>query len=421
MKQEKALEVLKSGRNVFLTGEAGSGKSYTINLFKQWMKEQGIPYAVTASTGIAATHIGGVTIHSWSGIGIKEEITDLFIQNTIMNKEFLMRKINSTRVLIIDEVSMLSADFMDNLERLLSGLRRTTITGEAWGGFQMVFVGDFFQLPPVAKFGKETKFAFESRAWEKANPVVCYLTEQHRQTDDEFLSILTSIRNGTVSRDQIMALMRNDLIQPKTQLFTHNTDVDKINKRKLAEIEEKEYQFDMEEGGNEYLVSMLKTNCLSPEKLFLKKGAVVMLTRNKYYDREEGEEDAGVEYVNGTLGVIEYVKEDSIVVTTVEGRRINVEQADWEIEENNVVKAWIRQYPLKLAWAVTVHKSQGMSLDEARIDLGKAFEFGQGYVAVSRVRSLAGLRLEKVNVRAFEMHPRVLEMDQEFRKISESV
>lgn len=415
MTQNKALEILKSGRNVFLTGEAGSGKSYTINLFKQWMKEEGIPYAVTASTGIAATHIGGVTIHSWSGIGIKEEVTDLFIQNTRMNKEFLMRKVNSTRVLIIDEVSMLSGAFMDNLERLLSGLRGTILTGEVWGGFQMVFVGDFFQLPPVAKFGKKTEFAFESKAWAKANPIVCYLTEQHRQEDREFLTILQSIRSGTVNKEQIMALMRNDLIQHKTQLFTHNTDVDNINKRKLAEIDEKQYQFDMEWGGNEYLVSMLKTNCLSPEKLFLKKGAVVMLTRNKYNDESD------IEYVNGTLGVIEYVKENSIRVLTTDNRSINIEPVDWEIEENNVVKAWIRQYPIKLAWAVTVHKSQGMSLDEARIDLGKAFEFGQGYVAISRVRSLSGLRLEKVNVKAFEMHPLVLEMDQEFRKLSESV
>lgn len=426
MTQNKTLDILKSGVNTFVTGEPGSGKSFVINKFRKHLDENYIPYAVTASTGIAATHIGGITIHSWSGLGIKKEVNELTINN-MMQKSFLVKKICHPRVLIIDEISMLDANTLNNIEYIISAIRGTLIGGQGWGGLQVVFVGDFFQLPPVPEYGKKSEFAFESKAWQKADPTVCYIHEQHRQEDPLFLEILTAMRQGELKGSHVNTLLQTssnkDLALP-TKLYTHNMDVDKLNDMELKKMQGKQQIFIMTAEGNDFLVQMLKKNCLSPERLVLKIGAVVMFTRNKYHETKDDDEfhaNTKPIYVNGTLGTVTELNEDYMVVTTVDGRRITVEQAEWEIEEKGVVIASIRQFPLKLAWAVTIHKSQGMSLDCAKIDLSKAFEYGQGYVAISRVRSLQGLQLEGANDMAFELHPRVVEADAIFREQSDLV
>lgn len=406
MRQSDALKVLKSGKNVFLTGEPGSGKTYTVNQFTSWLEASYRPYAVTASTGIAATHIEGVTIHSWTGLGIKELITDQHVED-IKEKEYLVRKMMSAEVLIIDEISMLSAQAIDNIDRILRGVRTPFMAeSKPFGGLQIVFVGDFFQLPPVAKDGRKVQFAFESEAWKLASPEVCYLTEQHRQSDELFLEILTSMRKGNVKQSHKDALLRKPDIKPETKLFTHNVEVDRINNEELGKIDGEQKIFLMTDGGNSFLVETLKKNCLSPQRLVLRIGAVVMFTRNNF--------DVG--YVNGTLGTVTGYRNGSPVVRTKDGQVIEVDVAEWGIDDG---RAWIRQIPLRLAWAITVHKSQGMSLDAARIDLSKAFEYGQGYVAISRVRTLEGLYLEGMNERALEMHPKIVEADAGFRVQSE--
>ena len=182
MTQDEALAILKTGLNVFLTGEPGSGKTHTINQYVAWLRERGVEPAVTASTGIAATHINGMTIHSWSGIGIKRDMTDYDIE-LIHSREKTARRIVEAKVLIIDEISMLDAATLGSVDRVLRTLRRRTLQAEQpFGGLQVIFVGDFFQLPPVSK-NEQAKFAFESSAWKEANPVICYLSEQHRQED----------------------------------------------------------------------------------------------------------------------------------------------------------------------------------------------------------------------------------------------
>lgn len=433
MKQNEALEIMKSRKNIFLTGEAGSGKTYTVNKFIEWLREEGIGFAITASTGIAATHVGGSTIHSWSGIGIHKNATQDWIEKKLVNDPYLVKRLQSVGVLIIDEVSMIDATLLNDVEAMVrtarpikseSGLYK--LGGEAWGGLQVIFVGDFFQLPPVTK-GTAMKFAFESHAWKKAAPAVCYLTEQHRQEDVEFYDILQAIRTSKITdvhRNKLYACTANGR-QPQTRLFTHNRDVDFINDQKLAELEGEAHEFQMIEEGmqssekaNEYLLGILKKGCLSPERLILKEGARVMFTRNKY--EEESRERL---WVNGTIGtVIEFSEEGKPVIETVDGDVFIPELETWELKENDIVKARIKQLPLKLAWAVTVHKSQGMTLDEASVDLSEAFEFGQGYVALSRVRSLSGLFIEgRLSKRAFMMHPRVIEADRIFRQQSEAL
>lgn len=412
MTQSEALAILRTGLNVFLTGEPGSGKTHTVNQYVAWLRARGVEPAVCASTGIAATHLGGMTIHSWSGIGIKRVVSDYDIEH-IQSREKTARRIMGAKVLIIDEVSMLDAGALESVDRVLRTLRRKPLSPEEpFGGLQVVFVGDFFQLPPVSR-EKEAVFAFESAAWKEANPVICYLSEQHRQEDADFLELLAAMRRDAFLPAHRLRLKSRVGIMPKTtvatRLYTHNENVDRINDEHLGKLDGKAHVYQMTSRGGRALVESLKAQCLSPETLTLKAGAAVMFTRNNF--------DAG--YVNGTLGTVqEFTGLGAPMVKVRSGHVITVEPAEWAVQDGNKILAKIEQIPLRLAWAITVHKSQGMSLDAAIIDLSQAFEFGQGYVAISRVRALSGLFLEGFNERALQLHPRVAAADRHFRAYS---
>ncbi|MDO8590912.1 MAG: AAA family ATPase [bacterium] len=410
MTQEKALSILKTGANVFLTGEPGSGKTHSINRFVEYLREHDIEPAITASTGIAATHIGGMTIHSWSGIGIKKVLSEEDLDKLSTN-ERLSKRLSRTKVLIIDEISMLDALTLSAVDAACRTLRRSD---EPFGGLQVVFVGDFFQLPPVSRVGDvPSQFAFLSPAWEAARPLVCYLSEQHRQDDEQFVSFLSSVRGGEVDEGAHLALSARK-VEPKgseayTRLYSHNVDVDRVNNEKLGWLSGDTRIFSMESLGSEGLVLALKKGCLSPEKLYLKVGARVMFTKNNF---EQG-------FVNGTLGEVESFSDTgSPIVRTKHGGRIAVDSMEWTITDGSRTLAKIIQIPLRLAWAITVHKSQGMTLDAAVIDLSEAFEYGQGYVALSRVRAFSGLFLLGYNHRALEVHPKILSADGGFKESS---
>ncbi|MCD4704807.1 AAA family ATPase [bacterium] len=404
MKQEQALNILKMGQNVFLTGRAGAGKTYVLNKYVEYLKEKHIPVAITASTGIAATHLGGTTIHSWSGMGIKDEITEQDIKK-LLKKSYLKKHYLGTSVLIIDEVSMLHAHQLDLVNQLCQIFRKDL---RPFGGMQIVLSGDFFQLPPVAKYGQKAKFIIESNIWQSMNPRICYLDEQFRQDDVHFINILNEIRSGQVSR------VSRDLLNQKinqnfdfyiepTKLYTHNVDVDEMNLKELDKIKNKPKQYEMTYSGRKNIVEILKKTCLVPENLILKVGAKVMFVKNNF--------EVGV--VNGTLGeVIGFDKfTDYPQVRIKSGKIIFVKPDVWIIEEGEKKLAEIRQFPLRLAWAITIHKSQGMSLDLAEIDLSKAFTPGMGYVALSRVRNLEGLKLKGFNSMALEVNSQILIFD----------
>ncbi len=424
MTQAQALTILQTGANVFLTGEPGSGKTYTINEYVAYLRTRGIEPAITASTGIAATHIGGMTIHSWSGVGIKTKL-DKSDLNKIASSSYIAKRVRRAKVLIIDEVSMLAPQTLSMIDAICREIKQSS---EPFGAIQIVLVGDFFQLPPIVKTEVETdsqimfseepaaRFAYDSPAWGRSNPVVCYLTEQHRQDDGDFLSLLSAIRRNAFAKDHLCRIETRKIAfhaAPKgaPKLYSHNADVDRVNDNILAKLSGVPQVFAMSSQGPEPLVAALKKGCLSPETLGLKVGAAVMFTKN---NPQEG-------FVNGTLGVVEgFAKPNGYpVVKTRSGRRIEVEPMDWAMEENGAIRARITQLPLRLAWAITVHKSQGMSLDEAVVDLSAVFEFGQGYVALSRVRRLSGLHLLGWNQRAFQVHPEVAAKDAKFRVGSE--
>lgn len=411
MLQTDALSILKTGANVFLTGEPGSGKTHTVNEYVAWLRARGIEPALAASTGIAATHIGGQTIHSWSGIGIAERLTPELL-DTVTSKEHVVKRLQKTQVLILDEVSMLSGDVLSMVDAVTRAARHRE---EAFGGMQVVFVGDFFQLPPVAKRSGSAAFAFESSSWRAANPVVCYLSEQHRHEDPHLVSILSAMRRGEadhadVSRIMTREVSAEDIEDGTPQLFTHNADVDRLNEERLAALPGTAHRFRMEATGAPTVAEGLKRGCLSPETLVLKEGAVVMATKN----------NPAVGYVNGTIGVVVGFERGTNypLVETRDGRTLSFIPAEWAIEEGGKVKAKVSQIPLRLAWAVTVHKSQGQSLDMAAIDLSRAFEYGQGYVALSRVRSLSGLYLLGWSEQALLVHPTVAAFDTELRDAS---
>jgi ATP-dependent DNA helicase PIF1 len=410
MTQERALDILKTGANAFLTGEPGAGKTYVINQYIAWLEAAGLKVAVTASTGIAATHIGGMTIHAWSGLGVRDQLSAYDLDYIAINEK-VVKRVKAAHVLVIDEISMLDGKVVDMVDHILRTVRQSK---EPFGALQVIFVGDFFQLPPITKSGDMMRYAFESRAWEALKPLVAYITEQYRQEDEMLLGLLSSIRRNEIDDDHYTLLHEQkdityENIEP-TRLYTHNADVDAVNNAKLAELKSPARTYKMTGQGRKPLVEGLMKNCLSPETLALKEDAMVMCTKNNF--------EAG--YVNGTLGRVVRFEEGNPVIETTNGSCLLIKPVTWEVVEDKKILASIEQLPLRLAWAITVHKSQGMSLDAAEIDLSKAFVYGQGYVALSRVRSLAGMKILGMHHNALQVDPKIVQQDNRFHQQSEA-
>jgi ATP-dependent DNA helicase PIF1 len=404
MDQELALEILLNGESALLTGPAGSGKTYVLSQFIKHAKRQGKHVSVTATTGLAATHLSGSTIHSWSGIGIHDKLPKYFYKDMPKGRADTIKK---TDVLIIDEISMLHDYRLDMVDQICRSVRETDAP---FGGLQVILCGDFFQLPPINRENdQESGFVVNSQVWSDLDPVVCYLSEQHRQDDDKFLDILTALRQADLRRKHVEALLCRQFAEvgEATELHTTNVDVDVINTQKLTELAGEEHLYYMTHTGKDNYVESLSRSCLANPELVLKKGALVMCIKNS----------PDKKFVNGSLGIITGFEKgsDYPIVELKNGRVITILPETWELRDGDKKRASLTQLPLRLAWAITVHKSQGMTLDAARIDLRRAFVEGMGYVALSRVRSLSTLSLHGINRMALQISPAALEIDKTLR------
>jgi ATP-dependent DNA helicase PIF1 len=395
MKQAIALEVMMAGESVLLTGPAGAGKTFVLNQFIRIAKSEGKHVSVTATTGLAATHLGGTTVHSWSGIGISDELQTGFIEHMAKGRKEIIEK---TDVLIIDEVSMLHDYRLDMIDTVCRLVRKKD---EPFGGIQLIMSGDFFQLPPINRGDSRAGgFVVNSQVWQELDPAICYLEEQHRQDDEVLLDILNSLRAGELRRHHAEKLLERVEIQPDadellTELHTVNIDVDKLNEEKLDELGGDEIFYTQTTTGSEGYVETLQRSVLAPATLRLKKGALVMAVKNSLERK----------YVNGSLGTVMDFEQGTEypIVEFKSGKVVTMMPDTWELRDGEKKRASISQIPLRLAWAITVHKSQGMTLDAARIDLRKAFVAGMGYVALSRVKNLRNLYLTGINQMALQI------------------
>lgn len=403
MNQALALEIMLSGESVLLTGPAGAGKTFVLNQFIRLSKHDGKHVSVTATTGLAATHLGGTTIHSWAGIGMNDELPQGFAEHMAKGRREIIEK---TDVLIIDEISMLHDFRLDMVDEACRLVRKKDVP---FGGIQIIMSGDFFQLPPINRGDSRAGgFVVNSNVWQELDPTICYLSEQHRQDDEALLEILDALRAGDVRRHHAEKLLARIDEQPAedavlTELHTVNIDVDTLNERRLEGLDGDELFYTQTTTGADNYIENLQRSVLAPSVLRLKKGALVMAVKNSL-DRK---------YVNGSLGVVMDFEPATEwpIVEFKNGRVVTMQPDTWELRDGDKKRASITQIPLRLAWAITVHKSQGMTLDAARIDLRKAFVDGMGYVALSRVKNLDNLYLIGINQRALQVSEDAQQID----------
>lgn len=419
--QREVIYAIEDGHNVFVTGRAGTGKSYLLKYLKNEYINKGLH--ITASTGIAAVQVGGRTLHSWAGLGLGNMPVHQMLRNLFSAKgSRLRRKIKNAKMLAIDEVSMISSKTLDTLNELLKGVKEND---KPFGGIQLILFGDFLQLPPVFKNfdvdDMEETFCFLSDSWGEANIRHFLLKKVFRQDEEEFIGLLNNIRYGTLTHGDVDILRQRyeardneGSIRP-TKIVTHNAQVDRINRDRLKEIPSRERVFKAEFDGSEAKCEFLRKNSIAPEELTLKIGAQVMMLKNTY--QKDG-------VINGSLGIIRdfSAKKGYPVVEFSNGEVITVGREVWAIEsydeKTGMIKeeASMSQIPLNLSWAITVHKSQGMTLDKVECDLAKAFADGQIYVALSRARTLDGLFIKSFDADKVSANPQIVEF---YRAIEE--
>ena len=421
--QSAALQAVQSGKNIFLTGPAGSGKSFLIRAIVEWAQTHGKIISITAMTGCAALLLGNKakTLHSWASIGLGRDSADT-LAASILKHPTSKRKWKRTEILIIDEISMMSPDLYEKLDLIGKRVRGSS---KPFGGIQLIVCGDFFQLPPVTKgmSGEALipgRFAFESPIWKASHLVPVVLSKIERQTDLGFQRLLNECRIGQPSTESVALLKsrqgldwKTRLIRP-TLLFSRNADVDSINEKNIAALNEPLHVFEAQTRlerspedptldfptGDilERLTQRLDNDANYCPHLELCKGAQVMLLINK--DIEAG-------LVNGSRGVVIGFRVDGLpLVQFLHGDPIAIELHEWQSNDNPTLCRL--QLPLRVAYAITIHKSQGATLDCALVDIGSStFEFGQAYVALSRVRDLDSLYVWNLSVDKIKAHPTV--------------
>uniref|UniRef100_A0A671KWV7 ATP-dependent DNA helicase PIF1 n=1 Tax=Sinocyclocheilus anshuiensis TaxID=1608454 RepID=A0A671KWV7_9TELE len=406
--QTAVLNAVLSGKNVFFTGSAGTGKSFLLKRIIGSLPPKST-YA-TASTGVAACHIGGTTLHSFAGVGSGSAPLEQCIE--LAQRPGVLQHWTSCKHLVIDEISMVEAEFFDKLEAVARSIRRST---EPFGGIQLIVCGDFLQLPPVTKGKDKANFCFQSRSWRKCIHMNMELTEVRRQTDKAFISLLQAVRVGRVTEEVTAQLLRsaNHSIERDgilaTRLCTHKDDVELTNENKLKQLPGVMRVFEAVDS-DPMLFRTIDAQSPVSRFLQLKVGAQVMLTKN--LDVQRG-------LVNGARGVVVDFQPGNQGLPRVRflcGAVEVIKRERWMFKASGGLYLSRQQLPLKLAWAISIHKSQGMTLDCVEISLARVFESGQAYVALSRARSLEGLRVMDFDPRVVQANQDVLLFYKRLRK-----
>ncbi|NWZ20272.1 PIF1 helicase, partial [Asarcornis scutulata] len=407
--QEAVLGAVRSGQGVFFTGCAGTGKSFLLKKIVGSLPPNST-YA-TASTGVAACHIGGTTLHAFAGIGSGKAPLEQCIQ--LAERPGVRQHWLACQHLIIDEISMVDGNFFDKLEAVARAVRKRD---EPFGGIQLIICGDFLQLPPVCKANEEIKFCFQAKSWRKCIHINMELTEVRRQTDKTFISLLSAVRLGRCTEEVTSLLMQTATNRSErdgilaTRLCTHKDDVELTNKKRLQQLSgELLHTFEALDS-DPMLVKLIDAQCPVGSKIVLKVGAQVMLAKN--LDVSQG-------LVNGARGVVVGFESDQKGLPKVRflcGVTQIIKMERWVFKGPSGVHLSRQQLPLKLAWAISIHKSQGMSLDCVEISLSRVFESGQAYVALSRARSLAGLRVLDFDPKVVRADPSVLQFYRQLRR-----
>lgn len=402
--QELAVTLMQGGGNVFLSGMAGTGKSHSL---LEFIGQAFRSVDVCATTGIAALNlqeqfrrragigIAAHTVYRWAGIGLgpapgqSDERYFEFLQSRPTRSQMAaFQRIRRAECLVIDEISMLPGRVLDYLD---FHFRRLRETDRPFGGIQVVAVGDFLQLPPVAKDGRYD-WAFMAKSWQAAGFRMAYLTTIHRQDEPVFVEALNNFREGRISRavaNVLAARVKMFVDRRVVRLMTHNAQVDKWNSYQIAELEQDEVVYGAEFEGPPHEVEFLAKNSITPTSLTICRGARVMVTANIT------DEDGRLVAVNGQCGTVERLRTDSVLVDLDGAGLAEIETRTWTFDPQREDSATMRQIPLRPAYALTIHKSQGLTLDRAHIDIRAAREPGQAYVALSRLRSLGGLFLKE--------------------------
>ena len=379
--QKFALRVLQENvDNVFLTGSPGTGKSFLIS---HYLKIQKAKIPVVASTGAAALLVGGRTFHSFFSLGIMQGGPEFTFNAAVQNGR-LRKRLQGTDTLVIDEISMLSGETLDCAEKIARFARESA---QPWGGIRIVAVGDFAQLPPIGK-GREKEWAFLSESWKRTCFRKVSLMDVVRTEDKDFLKILESIRWGVLSsgvEDFLnQRLVYDEEVEANTpHIFPRRSETESYNRLRLSELPAALKRFETSYGGAAHYIDRLMNDAPIPPVLELKKQALVMLRIN----------DPKQRFINGTVGTITDMDENTMVIDTG-GRRVEIEPFTFTmLDADGEEVAFARNFPVTLAYANTIHKMQGTTLDRAHISLKSLWEPGQAYVALSRARSGRGITL----------------------------
>lgn len=413
--QQRAYELLCDCKNVFITGPAGTGKS---ELLKQYYNRfKGVrSMGFTSTTGTSAIMIGGTTLHSFLGIGLGRDPIDN-LHTMIVSNEKMSQRWRTLHALIIDEVSMLSPELFTKLETLARLIRFNDLP---FGGIQIILTGDFLQLPCVGS----DKFCFQCPAWDKCNINIVYLQKNFRQEDNVFQNCLNEVRYGNeyisdetreILESRINVTLSNDLGILPTKVYSLNKDVDYQNELELDKLAGENVEFYRYEikytpktkYAMKFSKEKLRKMCIAPETLEICVGAQVMLLYNI---------DVSLGLANGSRGVVTEFKDEYPVVRFLNGVTRPILTQEWKIEDHGQHILSIFQVPLRVAYACTCHKIQGITLDYAIVDLGNVFEYGQGYVALSRVRTLEGLSIKNLDFEKIMAHPDALNFYKELEK-----